>query len=94
MMDDQKRYRRALAQVRELRGFYVHLMMYVLVIGGLFSIDWLTAPPGLTWFYFPAIGWGVGLAIHAATVFANRLFGPDWEDRKVRELMDRERQHV
>jgi two-component system, LytTR family, sensor kinase len=92
-MDEQKTYERALAQVRALRDFYMHLAVYLCVIGGLALIDWLTEPPGLTWVYFPAVGWGVGLAIHGFTVFgANRLFGPDWEQRKVKELLERERQ--
>jgi hypothetical protein len=92
MMDEQRSYKRALAQVRAVRDFYVHVVVYLFVIGGLLAIDWLTEPPGLTWFYFPAVGWGVGLAIHAFMVFgAGQLFGTDWEQRKVRELMDQER---
>ena len=94
-MDEKKTYERALARVRALREFYIHVAVYVLVIGGLLAIDWLTQPPGLVWIYFPAVGWGVGLAIHAFMVFgADRLFGADWERRKVRELIDREHQHT
>jgi hypothetical protein len=92
MMNEQQRYQLALERVQALRGFYIHLMVYVLVIGGLFLIDWLTAPSGLTWFYFPAVGWGIAVAIHAAMVFgADRLFDSEWEQRKVKELMERER---
>ena len=40
----------------------------------------------------PACGLGVALAVHALTVFvAEGLFGPDWEERKVEELMRRRR---
>jgi hypothetical protein len=92
MMDEQTEYQRTVERVRALRGFYVHLMVYVTVILGLVAIDWLTGPPGLTWSYYPLVGWGVALAIHALTVFvAEGLFGPDWEERKVEELMRRKR---
>jgi len=33
----------------------------------LFAIDWLTG--GGWWFYWPMLGWGVGLAIHGMSVF-------------------------
>jgi hypothetical protein len=92
MMDEQKEYQRALERVRALRGFYVHLMVYVTVNLGLVAIDLLTDPPGLTWSYYPLVGWGAALAVHALVVFvAEGLFGSDWEERKARELMDRER---
>jgi hypothetical protein len=91
MMDERNQYRRALERVRALRGFYVHLMVYVAVSLGLIAIDWLTAPPGLTWSYYPLVGWGVALAIHALVVFvAEGAFGHDWEERKVEELMRQE----
>jgi hypothetical protein len=62
---------------------------------GLVAIDWLTEPPGLTWSYYPLVGWGVALAIHALTVFvAEGLFGPAWEERKVEELLRRERSRL
>ncbi|MFN8633065.1 MAG: 2TM domain-containing protein [Chloroflexota bacterium] len=91
-MDEHSDYQRALERVRALRGFYVHLMVYVAVNLGLMAIDWLTDPPGLTWAYYPLVGWGVALAIHALNLFvADGLFGPRWEERKVRELLSRER---
>jgi hypothetical protein len=91
-MDKQTEYQRTVERVRALRGFYVHLMVYVTVILGLVAIDWLTEPPGLTWSYYPLVGWGVALAIHALTVFvAEGLFGPDWEEHKVEELMRHKR---
>jgi two-component system, LytTR family, sensor kinase len=47
--------------------------------------------PDFWWVAFPAIGWGIGLAAHAISVFfEDGLFGPDWEERKTRELLERE----
>lgn len=93
-MDEQQRYAQALERVRALRGFWIHLLVYVCVMLGLALLDWVTSPPGFTWFYFPLVGWGIALAIHAAVVLgADRFLGPEWEQRKVRELMDQERLH-
>ena len=99
-MDEQQRFEqqrceRALAEVRALRGFWIHLIIYVSVNLGLLVIDWVTDPPGLTWFYFPLVGWGIALLIHAGIVFgAGQVLGAEWEQRKVRELMDQGRQHI
>ena len=57
-MDEQTEYQRTVERVRALRGFYVHLMVYVAVNLGLVAIHWLTEPPGLTWSYYPLVGWG------------------------------------
>ena len=80
-------YEQALKQARELRGFYTHLLVYVLVNAFLFGIDYLS-DPGEWWFYWPLLGWGIGLAAHGASVYIGvRAFGADWEERKARELM-------
>jgi 2TM domain-containing protein len=66
-------------------------LQHVLVNIGLFVINLLTG--GGWWFYWPLLGWGVGLGIHALSVFAFGGRGPwdrDWEERKIRELMDRD----
>ena len=83
-----ERYERARQRVEALRGFYIHLVFYVIVNAGLFLIDMLAS--GGTWFYWPLLGWGIGLAVHAVSVFARGPFGADWEQRKIRELMDKD----
>ena len=91
-MDDQERYQRARARVRELKGFYSHLMSYLLVNGGLLFINAVTSP-GHWWFYWVTIFWGIGLIAHAVQVFgAGGFFGRDWEERKIREIIDKEGQ--
>ena len=82
-------YEQALKQARELRGFYNHLLIYVVVNAFLFAIDYLGGPEEW-WFYWPLLGWGIGLAAHALNTFvAVRAFGADWEERKARELMEK-----
>jgi hypothetical protein len=83
-------YERARQRVGQIRGFYGNLFSYVVIIGFLAVINLLTSP-GYPWVIFPALGWGIGIAFHAYGTFAKRgLFGHEWEERKIRELMERE----
>jgi len=82
-------YEQALKQARELRGFYNHLFIYILVNTFLGLIDWFS-DPNEWWFYWPLLGWGVGLAAHGLNTYMGvRGFGADWEERKARELMQK-----
>jgi hypothetical protein len=61
----------------------------VLPNAGLGAINLLTSPERI-WFGFPMLGWGIGLLAHGLSVFAFRgWFGPQWEERKIREYLDR-----
>jgi 2TM domain len=48
-------------------GFVVHAGVYLLVNLGLVAINLATSPHHL-WFFWPALGWGLGLAAHAWAV--------------------------
>ena len=90
MDQEQQRYERARKRVQALKGFYIHAATYVLVNIGLFVIDLMTG--GGWWFFWPLIGWGIGLAAHGLNVFGfGGVLGRDWEERKIREFMDKER---
>lgn len=52
---------------RRRHGFYSHLRSYLIVNGALLLINLLTS--GSLWFFWPMIGWGIGLAFHASNVF-------------------------
>lgn len=85
-----ERYERARKRVRDVRDFYVHLGVYLIVNGALFAINMLTSPDTL-WFYWPLLGWGVGVAIHAfSLVTEGFVFGEEWEERKTREIVQRQ----
>ncbi len=88
-MNDQARYQRARQRVAQLRSFYTHLTVYLLVNGGLLLLNLVTSP-GAFWFYWPLFGWGIGLVAHAAQTYgAGAWMGRDWEERKINELMSR-----
>lgn len=79
----------ALAKVRKLRGFYIHLVQYVLVITVLAIINLVTHPSKL-WFFWPAFGWGIGILAHAAATFEFiPFFGAEWERKQVEKHLGR-----
>ena len=88
-MDEQTRYQEAKKQVEEIKGFYFHLVSYLLVNAVLVVVNLLTSPEYL-WFIWPIMGWGVGLIIHGVSVFGG-LWGKSWEERKIKEIMEREK---
>jgi transcriptional regulator with XRE-family HTH domain len=80
----------ALAHVRKVKGFYLHLSQYVIVIAALAAINlvWL---PSYWWFVWPALGWGMGVAAHAVSVFdAVPFLNGAWEKRQVEKYLGRE----
>lgn len=89
-MDDQKRYERAKKKVENLKSFYMHLTVFILVNIFLIIINWSTYD-GYWWFVFPLGGWAIGLIVHGATVFAGSAFGVEWEERKIQEYMERDK---
>jgi len=86
-------YVRARNHVDELKGFYYGLLSYCVVIPFLIFINYRTSW-GFQWFWFPMLGWGIGLIIHAFKVFVNDgAFGRGWEERKLKEFMREEDEH-
>jgi hypothetical protein len=89
-MDDQSAYERAKRRMEEIRGFYTHLLVYAVVNAFLFLVNWLNSP-GDWWFYWPLLGWGIGVVAHGLSVFAGGGFwGKDWEERKIKQLMEKD----
>lgn len=87
-MDSETRVARARKRVEEIKGFYVHLSVYLIVNAGIFAIDAITG--GHWWFYWPLFGWGIALAIHAAALFFGGPYGSRWEERKLRHVLGRD----
>ena len=56
----------ALKRARAKLGWYIHASVYIAVNVLLAA---LSAMSGRHWAMFPAIGWGIGLAVHGAVVF-------------------------
>lgn len=85
---DKIAYDRAKRKVREIKGFYINLACYLLVMPIIIYIN-LTVMPEFQWFWFSLIGWGVGVLSHAMATFGYYPFlSRDWEERKLKQLMD------
>lgn len=56
----------ALKRARAKLGWYIHASVYI-AVNVLLAV--LSAMSGRHWAMFPAIGWGIGLAVHGAVVF-------------------------
>lgn len=89
---EEERYFKARKRVEEIKGFYGNLIAYILVNIGLMVINLLTSPAYL-WFFWPMLGWGIGVVFHGLKVFNYMpFFGKDWEEKKIKEFMDKEEQ--
>ena len=86
-----EKYQNAKKQVEEIKGFYSHLLSYVLVIGVLIFIN-LRYSPQYLWFLWTAVGWGIGLFFHGNKVFNWLPFiGKEWEQKKLQQFMEEEK---
>ena len=86
----EKRYKMAKKRVERLKGFYIHFAIYLLFVPVFIYLNYISGT-SFPWALFPIVGWGIGVAGHAAETFNyNPFFGKNWEERKIRELMDKE----
>lgn len=97
--DKEQRYVYAKKRVEELKSFYSHLAVFI-VINLFISIrkviqhvdDGLDLESAIFEYstYSLWLFWGFGLAFHALKVFGFiGVLGKDWEDRKIKEEMDK-----
>ena len=70
-MNEQPTGDEAKQKAQAIKGFYRHLTVYVLVNILLFVVNVLTSR-GSWWFYWPLLGWAIGVIAHGLTVFLGR----------------------
>lgn len=91
----EEAYLRAQKKVKALIGFYWHLASYIIVNLLIFI---LIVSNGGRFFSFgtfaTAIFWGIGLLFHFLAVFGvDFMFGKHWEERKIKEMMEKDKKH-
>jgi uncharacterized integral membrane protein len=94
--EEQMQYERALKRVKRIKGFYTHLLVYVVINLMIVIINIQNLKTGESYFklenFFTAFFWGIGLLSHFLSVFGPDLFlGKNWEERKIKELMEQEK---
>ncbi|WP_299157509.1 2TM domain-containing protein [uncultured Tenacibaculum sp.] len=90
---ENSKYVKAVERVEKLKEFYQNLVSYCLVIPFLIFIN-LKTYSGFQWFWFPMIGWGIGLVFHYLEANNYNLFlGKNWEERKINEILKDEEKY-
>ncbi len=101
----EQSYIRAQKRVKDIKGFYSHLVVYISVnifISGLIiygsmksgeSFSEIIDNFGLysTWLF-----WGIGVFFHWLGIFGFKSLGlgKDWEERKIKEYMEKENEQM
>ncbi|WP_438973151.1 2TM domain-containing protein [Polaribacter sp.] len=81
---------KAAKRVKEIKGFYTHVLATFIIPPFLVFINLQTVPQ-FHWFWFAIIVWFVGLIIHWFGVFGfDKLgFGKNWEEKKIKEFINK-----
>jgi len=87
---DERLYQKAKEKARKIRGFYINLACYCIVIPCLIFIN-LKYSPGYYWFFFSMAGWGIGLVFHGFETFDWPFFSRRWEQQKIKEILEKEK---
>lgn len=79
----------AIEYVRDIKGFYTHSIVYLIVITFLVFLDYKTNPNNM-WSGWTALGWGMGVLAHGFTVFERlNIFSARWEKKQVEKRLGR-----
>lgn len=96
--------RKAKKRVEELKGFYTHFIVYIMVNimislvitvsrmynGDSFLEAFFDFGTVSTWFF-----WGIGVFFHALKVFSfNPIFNKAWEERQIQKYIEEDKQQA
>ena len=86
MTSDEELRTKARKSVEAKVGFYVHLIVYIVVNILLVAIWWFTGGFGtFPWFIFPLFGWGIAIVIH----FIGTFKGLKYSDKMIEKEYER-----
>ena len=92
-----ERYNAAYKRVKRIKGFYIHLLVYVLVNASILISIYNNSSEGFAVFvkwenWSTALFWGIGIVAHGLSVFGKNLFfSSDWEEKKMKEFMEEDK---
>jgi len=85
---ENSKYILAVERVEKLKKFYSSLASFIIVMPFLIFLN-LNYTPFFYWFWFPLIGWSIGLVSQLLEVNNFNIFlGKNWEEKKIREIMN------
>lgn len=78
----------ALDHVKNLKAFYTHILVFVVVMPCIAALNYVLSP-GVWWYILVIIPWVLAIILQAVTTlsFFNFL-GPKWEQRQFKKRMD------
>ncbi|MGG6230549.1 2TM domain-containing protein [Tenacibaculum sp. SDUM215027] len=84
------KYAKAKKKVEKIKGFYIHLIVTILIIPVLIFIN-LKFVPSYYWFYYPVAGMLISVFFHWLGIFGIEKIGlgKDWEERKIKEFLEK-----
>ncbi|WP_086477794.1 2TM domain-containing protein [Arenibacter amylolyticus] len=105
-MENNSDYRRkkAIRRIAELKGFYVHFGLYIIINlvistikvtrnlqeGETFSEAFWDFGTFAVWIF-----WGIGVAFHAAKTFNySPFFSKEWEERQIKKILEEDRKEM
>ncbi|MCL9805693.1 2TM domain-containing protein [Flavobacterium amniphilum] len=93
---EEAKYYEAAKRVKKIKGFYTHAAVYIMVNVMIIIINIQELDPGESYFqyhnFFTAFFWGLGLLAHGLSLFLpGMLFGDNWEEKKIKELMEKDK---
>ena len=92
---EKDRYERAAKRVKRISGFYSHALVYVVINIMILVVNIQNLDDGESYFQWQTLStpffWGIGLLAHGFSVFIpNFILGKDWEERKIKEFMEKD----
>ncbi len=83
-------YKKARKKVKAKKKFYQHLSTYLVFCVFFFLLNYFTGEGW--WFYWPILGWGIGVALNYINVFGLPGFptdDPDWEEMEMEKELEK-----
>lgn len=91
--NELERYIKAQKRVKDIKGFYRHLLVFSIVMIALIYIN-LKYTPEVLWFIWTLIPSAIPLVFHGMKVFNVFPFlNTNWKEKKIKQFMEEEKSH-
>ncbi len=89
---EEQEFVKAKKKVKQIKDFYVHIIVMVFSLPIIITVN-LMFVPSFRFFWFAVLGMLFSVAMHWIQVFGfSKLgVGKDWEERKIKEMMEEAR---
>ena len=79
----------AIDYVKNLKGLYVHMIIFAVIAPCLVGLNYLISPEEW-WIVYAVVPWALAIGLQAAITFgAFHFFGPKWEQRQFQKRINK-----